>query len=275
VATQVWTGTTDGDLSKAANWGGTLPSGADNAEIPTGLATYPSSGVYPPATGFITIDPGGTIAGGTFPATAGVLTNNGVISGGTFNNEVRLSQNTPAVVSGGTFNGKVAIGSSTVFTSGATFNGPLFIAESLGNCNVNGPIYEHGGKLLSAAPPAVTPSAEMQVYQYGAFVIPGSGLPRQIAVIDASGNPINLTGRTLELRATPPATPGQVLWTWTTNDALSITGASNNVIQIAADSTHTQIAGDVQFTVWDKTAGTASAALITQLVCSILPAPAP
>ena len=83
MALKTWDGSASGVIETAANWDtGTAPGIGDTIKIPAGgLAQYPSSGTLPAAfNGVITVDAGGEITGGTWPATAGTLTNNGEIT---------------------------------------------------------------------------------------------------------------------------------------------------------------------------------------------------
>ena len=120
MAARTWTGAVDGVVTKAGNYDVlepvSAPSGMDTLTIPTGCANYPSTGVYP-ATGAVTIDSGGSIAGGTFEGTVGNdgtisggtvtggVTNGGTISGGTFTNTV--TNEAACTISGGVFKGAV------------------------------------------------------------------------------------------------------------------------------------------------------------------------
>ena len=130
-----------------------------------------------------------------------------------------------------------------------------------------------GGSIISQTPPIVP--GEMKVFQYGAFVQPGAGLPQQIGVTDCRGNPISLAGRTVEILATSPANHQNILWKWTTNDALTIVGANSNVIQINADNTNSQTAGDFLLFAWDITGGTRTAIPEASVRLRVIPAPQP
>jgi hypothetical protein len=130
-----------------------------------------------------------------------------------------------------------------------------------------------GGSVISQTPPIVP--GEMKVFQYGAFVQPGAGIPQQIGVTDCKGNPISLAGRTIEILATSPANRQHVLWKWTTADALTIVGANSNVIQIDADNTNSQTAGDFLLFAWDVTGGTRTAIPEASVRLVVLPAPQP
>ena len=78
MATRTWTGTTSGDISLDANWGGTKPTGTDDGIIPAGT-TNPSSGSL--TLNNLTNNASSTIAGGTWTLN-GNLVNNGGIYGG-------------------------------------------------------------------------------------------------------------------------------------------------------------------------------------------------
>lgn len=79
-----WTGATDSDWSKVANWNGGVPSASDDICIPSGLTNYPAVDEGDAACKNLTID-----NGGTFSVTTGTLTlvgnwiNNGTFNSGT------------------------------------------------------------------------------------------------------------------------------------------------------------------------------------------------
>ncbi len=93
-------------------------------------------------------------------------------------------------------------------------------------------------------------------YQFGAFENP-DGSPISITVNDQNGNPISLAGKTLEMVVYGLGAPTAALWTWSTSDALSIAGDSQNVILLSADATHSGQAGTMRWVVWDVTIPTA------------------
>jgi hypothetical protein len=117
----------------------------------------------------------------------------------------------------------------------------------------------------------------IEIYQGSAFVLPGTGSPVSISVVDQNQNPINLAGRTVELIATSPADTSTVLWRWTTaaGGGLTIVGAGSNVIQINADSTNSQTAGDFELFAWDITNGARNAIPEARCRLSIKAAPQP
>jgi len=132
------------------------------------------------------------------------------------------------------------------------------------------------GTISQVGTQPITPG-KMQVYQFAAFVFPGSGAKQTIAVIDQNGDPINLAGRTIELIATSPADSSTALWKWTTaaGGGLTIVGAGSNVIQINADSTNSHTAGDFELFAWDITNGAHNAIPEAHCRLSIKPAPQP
>ena len=165
MALRTWTGSVDGDLSKAGNWGGTAPSGSDTALIPNLLSQYPNIGSYGSATGIITVQPGASINGGTFPNTAAQITNNGTITNGTFycgvDNSGTISggifnsavvSETAGHISGGFFYGSVTYYPNTTITGGNFLGslvlGPIEVGAAIVNCLVqsgDGPPVTLGG----------------------------------------------------------------------------------------------------------------------------------
>jgi hypothetical protein len=122
-ATRTWTGTTDSDWTKAANWGGTVPAAGDTANIPGGLTNYP---VITTAVSIntVTINSAGSGASVTVSA-GGTWTVNGltVNSGGT------LTVNGGTVLCGGggaglTVNGTASISSGTIHMANAIATAP-------------------------------------------------------------------------------------------------------------------------------------------------------
>ena len=116
---------------------------------------------------------------------------------------------------------------------------------------------------------------DLKMYQFAAFVSPGGGAPLQIPIVDCNGNPISLAGRAIEILATSPANRQHVLWKWSTADALTIVGANSNVIQIDADNTNSQTAGDFLLFAWDVTGGTRTAIPEASVRLVVIPAPQP
>ena len=141
--------------------------------------------------------------------------------------------------------------------------------------------------VLANAPTAIATQCQVQVgtiapgrieiHQGSAFVLPGTGSPVSISVVDQNQNPINLAGRTVELIATSPADTSTVRWRWTTaaGGGLTIVGAGSNVIQINADSTNSQTAGDFELFAWDITNGARNAIPEAHCRLSIKAAPQP
>ena len=121
MALRTWSGAVSGVVSVPGNWSA-LPGAGDTINIPAGIvgpAVYPTSGTIPAAfNGASTVAAGGKILGGTWPATAGTVTNNGEISGGAFN----CSAVNNATISDGTFNGGLASGGAI---DGGTFTGTV------------------------------------------------------------------------------------------------------------------------------------------------------
>ena len=144
MATRTWTGSNnDGDVANAANWSA-LPGAGDTAVIPTGItgpALYPTKGIMPAAfNGATTVNSGGEILGGTWPATAGTLTvsdaTNG-IKGGTFNCLVVANSGT---IRGGMFN--AAVTCSGALISGGTFNSTVSMTDTVVNQDTSTPVFK-------------------------------------------------------------------------------------------------------------------------------------
>lgn len=121
----------------------------------------------------------------------------------------------------------------------------------------------------------ITPG-QLACYQGGAFVNPGAGTPLSFAVVDTDGDPISLADKTLIAQVTNSQDINSVRWTWGTADGtLTVAGADHNLVQINADSTHSQSAGTFALFLWDVTSGEPEAIPEASLILSILPAPVP
>jgi hypothetical protein len=108
--TRTWTGTTDTDWTKASNWGGTAPVAADTANIPGGLARYPTiiTSVTIATISINSASSGASVTvstGGTLTVTTALTVNaNGtlVVNGGTVLSSVTLTDNGGVNISLGT-----------------------------------------------------------------------------------------------------------------------------------------------------------------------------
>ncbi|MDX6447047.1 MAG: hypothetical protein QOH71_4121 [Blastocatellia bacterium] len=109
-ATRTWTGATDTDWTKASNWGGTAPVAADTANIPGGLARYPTiiTSVTIATISINSASSGASVTvstGGTLTVTTALTVNaNGtlVVNGGTVLSSVTLTDNGSVNISSGT-----------------------------------------------------------------------------------------------------------------------------------------------------------------------------
>jgi len=128
-ATRTWTGATDSDWTKAANWGGTVPVGGDTANIPGGLTNYPI------ITGAITV-------GKVFINSAGSGASLTVSSGSLTIGDINVNATGTLTVSGGSI---FSSGNFTVDGTVTLSSGVIHMASTIGSAPNDNIIIDAGG----------------------------------------------------------------------------------------------------------------------------------